>query len=125
MGKNPRRQQRKCRQKRSGVTRCQREKGKGKGKKEEPPPLTLTSVEGESAALELESSDDAYGEAYNGPETVFVRVSDSGELLLESEGHPLENIKSESRSVAKSKTKDNGNNAAARKTAAGKRIRRR
>jgi len=44
-------------------------------------------------------------------------VSDSGELLLESEGHPLENIKSESRSVAKNKAK--GNNAA-RKTAAGK-----
>ena len=99
-------------------------KGKGKKGKDEAPPLTLTSVEGENAALELESSDDAYGEAYSGPETVFVRVSDSGELLLESEGHPLESIKSESRSVAKSKTKS-GDNAAARKTAAGKKARRR
>jgi len=71
-------------------------------------------------AMELESAnaDDAYGdEPYTGPETVFVRVSDSGELLLESEGHPLENIKSESRSVAKSKA--TGNKNAARKAAAG------
>ena len=94
-------------------------KGKKKGKGEPPPPLTLTSVD-DDEAMELESAnaDDAYGdEPYTGPETVFVRVSDSGELLLESEGHPLENIKSESRSVAKNKAK--GNNAA-RKTAAGK-----
>jgi hypothetical protein len=94
-------------------------KGKKKGKGEPPPPLTLTSVD-DDEAMELESAnaDDTYGdEPYTGPETVFVRVSDSGELLLESEGHPLENIKSESRSVAKNKAK--GNNAA-RKTAAGK-----
>jgi hypothetical protein len=93
-------------------------KGKKKGKGE-PPPLTLTSVD-DDEAMELESAnaDDAYGdEPYTGPETVFVRVSDSGELLLESEGHPLENIKSESRSVAKSKA--TGNKNAARKTAAG------
>jgi hypothetical protein len=65
-----------------------------------------------------EMSEEDYGEAYTGPEKVFVRVSDSGELVLESEGHPLENIKSESRSVAKTKT--TGKNSAARKTAAGK-----
>ena len=90
----------------------QKSKKQGKG---EPPPLTLTSVDGNDAP---EMTDEDYGEAYTGPEKVFVRVSDSGELVLESEGHPLENIKSESRSVAKTKT--TGKNSAARKTAAGK-----
>ena len=91
------------------------QKGKKQGKGEPPLPLTLTSVDGNDAP---EMSEEDYGEAYTGPEKVFVRVSDSGELLLESEGHPLENIKSESRSVAKTKT--TGKNSAARKTAAGK-----
>ena len=91
------------------------QKGKKQGKGEPPPPLTLTSVDGNGAP---EMSEEDYGEAYTGPEKVFVRVSDSGELVLESEGHPLENIKSESRSVAKTRT--TGKNSAARKTAAGK-----
>ncbi|MDO4643036.1 MAG: TolC family protein [Cardiobacteriaceae bacterium] len=75
-----------------------KEKTKKKTKDTAPPPLKLTSIdEGteEASNMQLESydteepaEDEPY---YTGPEQVFVRVSDSGELLLENKSGNLLN----------------------------------
>ena len=66
-----------------------KDKKKG-GKDKAEQPLKLTSLDGEAddaaAPLDLESynDDEDEGEPYTGPEQVFVHVSDSGELIMET-----------------------------------------
>ena len=66
-----------------------KDKKKG-GKDKAEQPLKLTSLDGEAddaaAPLDLESynDDEGEGEPYTGPEQVFVHVSDSGELIMET-----------------------------------------
>ena len=66
-----------------------KDKKKG-GKDKAEQPLKLTSLDGETgdavAPLDLESynDDEDEGEPYTGPEQVFVHVSDSGELIMET-----------------------------------------